>query len=231
MRRPPRIPPRLVRALAVPLLLGAGLGNALAGAVKVPIRLPLPSRMDVRGVRTILVTNFLTNDDPDVSMSREMVDALRRLLDTKTSFQILDVEPPNLPEQTLADLVNNKEFWQAIGRRYGADLILSGRIGFDVSDQSGFVEDSYVSPVTGQQIQRTRYTERESFELDLDILFFRGDTGELGYQDPFSEGILFDEKGVDHLSVFFRLLDRLEPEILGILTSHWRTEFRYLFTD
>jgi len=228
--------PRLLRdaAAAVALLacvLGAALGSARAGAVQVPIDLPLPARMDTAGVRTILITHFLTTDDPDVSVSAEMAKSIRRLLETKTGFRVLDVEPPNLPEQNLADLVRNKEYWQEMGRRYGADLILSGQIGFDAADQSGFVQESYVSPVTGQHIQRTRYAEREGFDLAFEILFFRGATGDLVYQDPFYEAVMFDGKGADHLDVLFQLFTRLEPEILGILTTHRRTEFRYLFTN
>ena len=43
--------------------------------------------------------------------------------------------------------------------------------------------------------------------------------------------LMFEGKGADHLGVLHLFLERLEPDILGILTSQFRTEYRYLFTN
>ena len=204
---------------------------ALAGAVEVPIRLPMPSRLDVSGVRTILLTHYLDSDHPDIALSEEMVDQMRRLLEKGTPFRIIDVEPPHLPEQTVEDLLDNTEYWREMARRYGADLILSGRVDFRASDQSGFVQQEYISPITGQRTRRSRYAEREAHGLELEIFLFDGPTGKLAYDDFFTEEAVFEEKGVDSLYVFHGLLTRLESEILGILMPRNRTESRYLFTD
>ena len=218
-------------APAIGLALALAVSPALAGAMRVNINLPLPPRLDASGVQTILVVRFLANDHPDITLSEEMVDALRAALEKHTPFRILDVEPPNIPEQNLGDLLRNKEYWQEIGRRYGADLILSGEVGFESADRSGFIREDYVSPVTGQRLQRTRYAERESFDLALDLVFIWGKSCELAYQDTYDEEALYDEKGADHLQVLYDLVSRLEPDIVGILTSRWRSEVRYLFTD
>jgi hypothetical protein len=215
-------------AAALGLWLGS-LTLAAAGAVRVNISLPLPPRLDAAGAKTILVVHFLANDHPDLDLSGETVKALRRLLEKHTAFRILDVEPPNIPEQNLADLLKNQEYWREIGRRYGADLILSGEVGFGSVDRSGFIEEEFVSPVTGQRIRRTRYAERESFDLDLDLAFFWGASGEVAYQDYYDEDVLYEAKGVDHLQVLYDLVGRLEPDIVGILASRRRSELRYLF--
>ena len=204
---------------------------AVARAVPVTIRLPLAARMDVSDVRTILIAKYVEGDHPDLDLSDEMVTLLRRMLEKGTNFRILEVEPPNLPEQTVESLIRNKEFWKTIARRYGADLILSGEVLFGTEDRSGFVSEDYVSPVTGQRIHRTRFTEQEAFDLALRVFFFTGETGELAYQDIFNEGALQEGDGVDHLSMFYALMSRLEPEILGILKPRRRQEVRYLFTD
>jgi len=202
-----------------------------AGVVRVPIGLPLPARLDTTGIQTILVVQFLASDDPDIAVSQEMIRILRRLLEKGTPFRILDIDPPNLPEQNLQDLIKNREFWREMGRRYSADLILSGDLRFDTEDLSGFVTEDYVSPVTGQRVRRTRYAERQSFELNLDLLMFHGGTGDLAYQDRFQEQTLSEGKTADHFQVLFDLIGRLEPEILGILVGQTRTETRGLFTD
>lgn len=217
------------RALPVVALLLATGTLASAGVIRVNISLPLPPRLDASGVQTILVVNFLSNDHPDINISAETVKVLRRLLEKHTSFRILDVDPPNIPEQNLADLLRNSEYWREMGRRYGADLILSGEVNFQAVDRSGFIQEDYVSPVTGQRLRRTRYAERESFELTLDLVFFWGNSGEVAYQDYYSEEALMEEKGYDHLQVLYNLVERLEPDIVGILAARRRNEVRYLF--
>jgi hypothetical protein len=187
--------------------------------------------MDVSGVRTILITHYVEGDHPHLELSQEMVDLLRRTLERETDFKILTVEPPNLPEQTVEDLLKNAEFWRSIGRRYGADLILSGEVLFDTENRSGFVAEDYISPVTGQRVRRTRYAEQEAFDLSLQVFFFSGETGELSYRDRFGEEALIEGDPVDHLHMFNVMMNRLEPEFLGILKPRKRQETRYLFTD
>jgi hypothetical protein len=220
---------RPARTAVLVLLLASG--SVLAGAVKVNINLPLPPRLDTSGVQTILVVHFLANDHPSILLSDEVVDLLRSTLRKRTGFRILDVDPPNIPEQNLEDLLRNREYWQEIGRRYGADLILSGEIFFESVDRSGFVQEDYVSPVTGQRLRRTRYAERESFDLSLDLVFIWGKSGEVAYKDVYDEEALYGERGADHLSVLHALVTKLEPDIIGILTPRWRSDVRYLLTD
>ena len=40
-----------------------------------------------------------------------------------SSLEVLDVTPPPaIPEQTVEDLLENREFWRHLGREYRADL-------------------------------------------------------------------------------------------------------------
>jgi len=226
VRRPARALPWIAT-----VLLALAPGAVLGGSVKVSINLPLPPRLDTSGVQTILVVHFLANDHPSIPLSDEIVELLRSTLKKHTGFRILDVDPPNIPEQNLEDLLRNREYWQEIGRRYGADLIVSGEVYFGSVDRSGFVQEDYVSPVTGQRLRRTRYAERESFDLSLDLVFFWGKSGEVAYKDVYDEEALYDERGTDALSVLHALVTKLEPDIIGILTPRWRSDVRYLLTD
>ena len=215
----------------LPCLMLFAATSALAGAVRVQIQLPLAPRLDASGVQTILIVNFLANDHPDLALSEETVKALRRLLEKYTPFRILQIEAPNIPEQNLTELLKNHEYWREIGRRYGADLIISGQVGFESVDRSGFIQEDYVSPVTGQRVRRTRYAERESFDMALDLALFWGSTGEVAYQDRYAEQQLYEEKGADHLQVLYDMIGRLESDIVGILAARRRNDVRYLFTD
>ena len=52
---------------------------------------------------------------------------MRRTLGREARFEVLDVEPPAIPEQPLDELLANDVFWKKLGADYGADLIVSGR--------------------------------------------------------------------------------------------------------
>ncbi|HXH28085.1 MAG TPA: hypothetical protein VNL37_03505, partial [Candidatus Polarisedimenticolia bacterium] len=143
----------------------------------------------------------------------------------------LDVEPPPLPEQPLADLLANNGFWRRMAETHHADLILSGKAGFTVADRSGYVEQDEISPLTGQRVRRTRFVEREGYTLDLNLFFFRGTTGRLLYEDHFKGENTFQGHTSDRLTVLFTIFDQIEDDVLGIVTPKSRTVQRYLFTE
>src|SRR5439155_20232151 len=110
------------------LLLAAILAPSGFGAsgFRVNVELPVPARIQTGAVKSILVARFLAPDHATVDVGREFVRYARRELAKGTHFQILDVEPPALPEQSVEDLLKNYVFWKHLGEEYGADLIISG---------------------------------------------------------------------------------------------------------
>jgi hypothetical protein len=104
---------RRVTAAALAALVLAAQTAAWAGDVaKVTIAAPMPARLDMTGLRKILVTSFLVDKEiSGVDLNKEIVGLLRKELRKKTSLDILDVEPPPLPEQPLKDLLANSGFW------------------------------------------------------------------------------------------------------------------------
>lgn len=225
--------PRLGEAFfLLAVLIAASTGDLHAGTVQIPVELPLPERINMTGIETILVTRLvLLTDNPKVDLNREMVGLLRRELRKRTGLRVLDVEPPPLPEQNLDELVKNASFWKDMGEKYGADLILTASLGYEISDRSGFVQEDYISPVTGQRIRRTRYADREGFAMDFHVYFLRGRTGELAFDDKFSEDSTLDGRGNDPLTVLFGMFDHIEPEVMGIISPKQKVESRILFTN
>ena len=218
--------------LLIVVLLVAPYGGPRAGTVQVPVELPLPERINMTGMQTILVTRLvLVTDNPKVDLNREMVGLLRRELKKRTALRVLDVEPPPLPEQNLDELVKNSAFWKDMGEKYGADLILTASLGYEISDRSGFVQEDYISPVSGQRIRRTRYADREGFTMEFHVYFLRGRTGELAFDDKFSEDSTLDGRGNDPLTVLFGMFDHIEPEVMGIISPKQKVESRILFTN
>jgi len=223
---------RLLTVFAGLLLLClAAAEPALAGAVKVTVGIPIPEKINTTGIKKVLVARFVAADSSNIDAGREMISFLRREIARGTSFQVLEVEPPNLPEQPVEDLLKNWTFWKHIAEENGADLVVSGRVGFASHDRSGFVQEDMTSPVTGQKVRRTVYAEREDFELRVNLWFFKGANGALLYQDSFKESQLYEGKSNDTLQAFYELTERLRADILGVLVPQKRQDPRFIFTD
>jgi len=206
-------------------------GSVRAGTVEVQISLPVLQKIDVTGMRRILVGGFRSNDDPVVDIDVEYVNYLRAMLKKRSTFDILDAEAPPLPEQELSAVIQNSSYWKRLGERFSADLIIAGVLNFDRTDKSGFMQEDIISPVTGQRYRRTRYAEREGFNFSVTLYFFKGENGELLYEQHLTEEAVYDGRGTDGLSVLNQLSERSAPEILGVLMPRQKTETRYLFEE
>ena len=232
--RPGSAPGRRVASGSAILLVAAALAAAPAGAgeLRVTLTVPMPEVVDMTGIHKVLVTRFVIDQEiADFDLNREIVNGLRRELSRRTELDILDIEPPPLPEQPLRDLIANTGFWQRLASRYGADLVIAGRASFVVSDRSGFVQVDEISPVTGQRIRTSRFVDREAFTLDMNLFFLRGSTGALLYEDQLAADETYTGLFNDELSGVHTLFERLEDDIVGIIVPRPRTVQRILFTD
>lgn len=227
IRRPSPLRNPTLALLACLVLMSVAWGST----VEVQIELPIPQKIDVTGMRRVLVGGFRASDDPSVDVDIEYIDYTRDLLRKRSNFEVIDVDPPPLPEQEVKDIINNRSYWRRLGKRYSADLIIAGILDFDRTDQSGFVQEDIISPITGQRIRRTRYTEREGFNLASTLYFFSGETGELLYEQRLTEEAIFPGRNLDGLAVLHQLAARSSPEVLGVLMPRTKLETRYLFTE
>jgi len=192
----------------------------------------MPARLDMTGIRKVLVTSFIVDKElPGVDLNKEVVAILRKELRKKTNLDILDVEPPPLPEQPLKELLANSGFWRRLGETHGADLILSGKVSFESADRSGYVTQDEISPVTGQRVRRTRFVDREGFTLTLNLFFLDGATGRLLYEDQFTAENTLPGHGTDRLSALYTLFEQIEDDIVGIVVSKPRPAQRFIFTE
>ncbi len=223
--------PRPRRPLALLALAALAVSTAAAGVIEVQVKLQLPQRIDVTGMRRVLVGGFRAGDNPDLDVEAEYVKYLRGLLRHKSTFEVIEADAPPLPEQDLADVVKNAAYWKRIGQRFSADLIIAGVVNLEKSDRSGFVQEDIINPATGQRYRRTRYAEREAFNLAVTHYFFSGATGELLYEGKLTEESVYEGRANDPLSSLMQLADRMSPEIMGVVTPREKSETRYLFTE
>jgi hypothetical protein len=201
-------------------------------AVSVLVSLPLPARLDLSRMKTLLVASFLVNESELIDVNREAVRFLRAEFRKHTALQILDVTPPPaVPEQTVEDLVQNRAFWSHLGREFSADLLVSGVLQYTRRDASGFQDVDVVSPVTGQKVRETQFVEQEQFQFQIDVFFFDGGTGELLFRDRYHRQALFRGTMNDPITAFYGLGDTISEDVLSVVAPRKREEPRVIFKN
>jgi hypothetical protein len=228
-------------------LLLAVIVSGCASFVEVPVETPLKSKLDVSRFRRILIAGFVTDlRDADVDLSAETSRLLQNQLRSNTRIQVLEPDRPPLQdaldnilarldeegsyvseekEQYALEadrLLEDPEFWRKMGEEYQQPLIVTGRLGFQGQNRSGFqpeervVRDSGGSP---RLVRGNRYAERKGFTLSAELYFIDSKTGELIHKERFTEEVLYGERQrVSPLSSYFELMDRLLPNFLGVIT-------------
>jgi len=234
--RPSRLAP-------VALLLLAGCG----GVIEVPVETPLQSKLDVSSFRRILIAGFVTDLEPtDVDLSAETSRLLQNQLRSNTRLQVLEPDRPPLQdalERVLdklgeqgrynkeekdqfrleADkLLQDPEFWRKMGEEYQQPLVVTGKLGFESQNRSGFQPEERVvrrSDGRPSYVRGNRYMERKGYSLSADFYFIDTKTGETVHKERFTEEVLYSEdQRVSALSSYFELMDRLLPNFLGVIT-------------
>lgn len=198
--------------------------------VEVPVSLPLPPRLKLDDVKTVLVASFLVNDSELIDVNRELVRFLRNEFHKHTAYEIQNVTPPPaVPEQTLEDMAKNAEFFRWLGHEHKSDVIVTGAMRYTRRDASGFEDVDIVSEVTGQKIRQTRFVEQEEFNFELDVLYFRGADGTLLFRDRLQRQAIFRGSANDPISAFYELGNSIAGDVISVIASRTRVDQRLLF--
>jgi hypothetical protein len=201
-----------------------------AKTARVSIGLPVPPRLDLEGLDSVLVASFLAEDTTFLDVNRELTRYLRGEFRKRTPLEVVEAVPaPAIPEQTIEDLLANDTFWQHLAREYGADLIVSGVVRYDREDVSGFRDVDVVDSRTGQKVRETRFVEQEEFAYALDVFFIDGASGTLLFRDRMRQSAIFQGSQNDPITAFYELTGAMAGDILGVVTSRTRTEARTIF--
>ncbi|HEX6737679.1 MAG TPA: hypothetical protein VF310_05400 [Vicinamibacteria bacterium] len=240
-------PRRSLRAAGLALAVSLAAGGC-ATFVEVPVETPLQSKIDVSSFRRVLVAGFATElGDSDVELGAETTRLLQNQLRSSTKLQVLEPDRPPLHdalERALEKLgeggkyskqekeqyrletdriLKDAEYWRQVGEEFQNPLIVTGRVGFEQQNRSGFQTDERVirDPATGRPrlVRGNRYLERKGFSLNADFYFVDGRTGETLHKEKFTEEVLYsEEQKVSPLSSYFELMDRLLPNFLGVIS-------------
>jgi len=218
-----------------------------ASFVEVPVETPLQSKIDVGRFRRVLVAGFVTDlAEGEMDLGSETTRLLQNQLRSNTKMQVLEPDRPPLHDalesilekmgeggkynkqekeqyKLEADRVlQDAEYWRKVGEEYQTPLIVTGRLGFESQNRSGFqAEERVVRNAAGQPrlVRANRYLERKGFSLNADFHFVDGRTGETLHKEKFTEEVLYGEdQKISPLSSYFELMDRLLPNFLGVIS-------------
>lgn len=230
-------------ALAATLLAVPVVSPAPAGAaVEVKLYLPVRARIDLANRRSLVPAPFVvvtregggSGERPgssNLDLQREFDRYLVKVLRRETDLKILESGPVDYPSYDFDVLSRNREFWQALGERTQADLIVAGSLDFDVQDKSGYRTEEYVSPFDGRVYYRQVLVEQTGFDYDILMMVFDGKTGERLFFDNFKDFKQFEGEGADPLRGMFENLISLEDRIVGVFTQKSVETSRLLLTD
>ncbi|MDQ7007606.1 MAG: hypothetical protein Q9Q40_10265 [Acidobacteriota bacterium] len=220
--------PRPVLALA---LAAGAVGPCLAGWDRVPVEVILPPKIETTPGERVLVTLARADEHPLFNIGREVTRWLRREIARGTALEVLDVTPPQIPEQRPEKLAVNDVFWKRLGQDFDADLVVAAIADFRIEDRSGFVTEDYVSDLTGQTVRRTVFRDRTGYGLRLQVFFLKGDNGALLHMDTWQEERVLEGNEREDLHVLFQLLDMFKDDLLGTLVASPIAEPRFIWVE
>lgn len=238
--------PRKSRSAVLALVCAAGL-QGCSSFVEVPIETPLQSKLDVGTFRRVLIAGFVTPPgEADIELSSETSRLLQNQLRSSSKLQVLEPDRPPLTDelekvvqrigeggkfskqqreqyQLEADkILQDPEYWRKLGEEYQNPLIVTGKLGFESQNRSGFQAEEQVYRGGDGRVRRVRgnrYLERKGFVLNADFVFVDGRTGQTLHKEKFSEEVLYGEdQKTSALSSYFELMDRVLPNFLGVIS-------------
>ena len=201
-----------------------------AGSFEVQIQLPRDAKIDLAeaGYQTLAVPQFLIaveSEETDYAFDKEAARFFERLFARETPLEVVDAASTTLPFDTMEELLEDRGFWIKLASDAEADLILTGQVGFRMSNRSGYV-DNQSSFDARRAIQRPTFIYRTGATLGLDLVLIEGATGEILYRDRFTKDKTVNGSAGDALHNFFELIRGVTNNVLGIVRPQTTTATR-----
>lgn len=215
-------------------------GSIDAKVVEAKLTLPVEPKLaltrdDRVAIAPFVIATSAEQDQPNrresrVDVLREFQRYLSKNIAREASAEVTVIDDVQLTGGSVAELVADQGFWRGIGRRYGADIVISGIIDFDIEDKVGYRSEEYVSPLDGRTYYRQVLVETTGFVFDIVVLIFDGETGEKLVEENFRDFKELRGRNFDEVLGLFQNLRSLETKIIGLFVKQEVASTRYLFT-
>jgi hypothetical protein len=210
-----------------------------AGVIEVKLKLPVKPKLAISGDEKVAIAPFVIANNGEkkndraskVDVQSEFQRYLKKQMAKSTKLTLVDTPSTRLPGVDMKALEANRDYWKDLGRRTGADYIVSGILDFDINDKSGYRSEEYVSPADGKTYYRQVLVETTGFVFDIDIAVFNADTGEKVIEENFRDFKEFDQRNYDEILGLFENLRSMEQQLVGIFVPSETSASRYVFTE
>jgi hypothetical protein len=210
-----------------------------AGVMEVKLKLPVKPKLSISGDEKVAIAPFVIANNGEkkndraskVDVQSEFQRYLKKQMAKSTKLTLVDTPSTRLPGIDMKALEANRDYWKDLGRRTGADYIVSGILDFDINDKSGYRTEEYVSPADGKTYYRQVLVETTGFVFDIDIAVFNADTGEKVLEENFRDFKEFDQRNYDEILGLFENLRSMEQQLVGIFVPSETSASRYVFTE
>jgi TolB-like protein len=210
-----------------------------AGVMEVKLKLPVKPKLSITGDEKVAIAPFVIANNGEkkndraskVDVQSEFQRYLKKQMAKSTKLTLVDTPSTRLPGVDMKALEANRDYWKDLGRRTGADYIVSGILDFDINDKSGYRTEEYVSPADGKTYYRQVLVETTGFVFDIDIAVFNADTGEKVLEENFRDFKEFDQRNYDEILGLFENLRSMEQQLVGIFVPSETSASRYVFTE
>lgn len=179
--------------------------------------------------RRVYIAGFVPLEKGQENLNFETTEFLRSELRKYSIYDVIPLEELNLPEDEdeLDQLIDDREFWQRLGNKVGADLIVYGTVNFYSEPSDGFYPYEYRDANGTYRTARMRIM-RTSFTIELDLFFHEAATGELIHQEGFGQTIVYRGRLDPTLQVFYDVMNRVLPRFMDLMVPREHDAIRFL---
>jgi len=180
--------------------------------------------------KRIYVAGFSPAVEEMFNLNFETTEYFRSELRKYTLYDVMPLEELMMPsgEDEFYELVDNYDFWQDLGSRVGADLVVYGRVNFYTEPSDGFYPYEYRDYRSGDYRTAQLLVHRTAMTIELDLFFHDSTTGEIVHEESFGQTIVYRGRLDPTLQAFYDVMNRILPRFMDILVPREHDAIRFL---
>ena len=220
----------LYAALAPAILAGAACTSEMS-AQKVRIEVPsIPLIKSGETAEIVLVPFRMDKEVPEFDLNRDLNDYLEDQLKTKFKGRITTkvvTWPAPTGQGKAGDGTADAGFWKKASLGTAGTIVLTGKAAFSQEARKALLSTEkrrFEGPFEPEK----KWAERRTYDLKLDLVLLKADTGEILFQSTYQDTINYENMRQPPAFAFHDLLDRIRPRLLRALFGTDKIQDRFL---
>jgi hypothetical protein len=209
--------------VALAALAAAGCTSEMT-AQKVRIEIPAIPTLKTGDIAEIVLAPFqIENEVKDFDLNQDLVDYFQDQLKTKFKGPI----SAKTIAWTGAETATDAAFWKKAALGPAGTIVLTGKAAFAQESRKALLSTEK-RKFEGPFEPEKKWAERRNFDLKLDVLVLKADTGEVVFRNTFQDTINYENMRQTPAFAFHDLLLRIKPRLFRALFGAEKTQERFL---